>query len=75
MEIQQIGIHSDVIQLDQLLKYANILPTGGQIKFLIAEQAIFVNNELCTAKRKKIHIGDIIEIADFGKFEVVREEE
>ena len=38
MNTETISIHTDYIQLDQLLKYANILSTGGQIKEVLAEE-------------------------------------
>ena len=32
MNTETVAIHTEYIQLDQLLKYANLLSTGGQIK-------------------------------------------
>lgn len=75
MQIEQIKITTEYIQLDQLLKFANVISTGGQVKFLLSEQSIFVNNELCHEKRKKIRPGDVVQVADVGVFEVVSEEE
>ena len=60
-----------MIQLDQLLKWASILQSGGEIRFLLDEQRIFVNGELCSAKRKKLHVGDIVEIKGIGTYEIV----
>ena len=53
MNTETISIHTDYIQLDQLLKYANILITGGQIKELLAEELITLNGTIVTEKRKK----------------------
>ena len=44
---------------------------GGEIRFLLDEQRIFVNGELCSAKRKKLHAGDIVEIKGIGTYEIV----
>ena len=71
---EQIGIHTEKIQLDQLLKWANILSTGGQIKELLDRQAILVNGNICTEKRKKIYIGDVVELKGIGKLTIIKEE-
>lgn len=60
-----------MIQLDQFLKWASILQSGGEIRFLLDEQRIFVNGELCSVKRKKLHAGDIVEIKGIGTYEIV----
>ena len=61
MNTEIISIHTDYIQLDQLLKYANILTTGGQIKELLAEE------------RKKIYPNDVVSIEDEISITVVKE--
>lgn len=47
-----VAIHTDYIQLDQALKLAGIIMTGGQIKPLLEEGAISLNGQVCTEKRK-----------------------
>ena len=46
--ITPVGIHTEYIQIDQLLKYEGIIETGGQIKALIDDQIITINGQLCT---------------------------
>lgn len=53
MNQETVSIHTEYIQLDQLLKYANILSTGGQVKLLLEEEKITLNGILITEKRKK----------------------
>ena len=55
-----------MIQLDQFLKWASILQSGGEIRFLLDEDKILVNGILCKAKRKKLYPGDTVEIKDVG---------
>lgn len=69
--MEQIKIETDMIQLDQLLKWASILQSGGEIRFLLDEQRIVVNGVLCTAKRKKLYPGDVVEIKGIGTYEIV----
>ena len=73
MNTEIISIHTDYIQLDQLLKYANILATSGQIKELLAEELITLNGTIVTEKRKKIYPNDVVSIGDEISITVVKE--
>ena len=72
--MEKISIHTDSIQLDQLLKWAGIIESGGQVKPLLEEQLILVNGNIETAKRRRLFPGDIVEILDMGCWQVAREE-
>ena len=52
--METVTITTAMIQLDQFLKWASILQSGGEIRFLMDEEKIFVDGNLCTAKRKKL---------------------
>lgn len=71
--MEKILIKTETINLDQLLKWASIVDSGGIVKFMIEDQLIKVNGEVVTQRRKKIYPGDIIEIIDSGQWEVQRE--
>ncbi|MCH4178426.1 MAG: RNA-binding S4 domain-containing protein [Megasphaera sp.] len=71
--MEKIKINTEMIQLDQFLKWASVLQSGGEIHVLLDEQRIFVNGVLCIAKRKKLHPGDIVEIKGIGSYEVIGE--
>ena len=74
--ITPVGIHTEYIQIDQLLKYEGIIETGGQLKALIDDQIITINGQLCTEKRKKCYVGDIISIEGLDMdLKIVKEEE
>jgi len=61
------------IQLDQFLKLANIVATGGQAKRLIQGGEVKLNGAVETRRKKKLSPGDIVEV--FGmELEVVVEE-
>lgn len=70
----QVEIHTPYIKLDQLLKFEQIIRTGGQVKFLLDDQKITVNGEICHEKRKKIYPDDVVEIQGIGTLLVVQEE-
>ena len=69
--MEKIKIESDFIKLDQFLKFAGVVQTGGQAKILISQEDVLVNNEVCTKRGKKLRIDDIIEIKGYGSFVVI----
>lgn len=56
--IEKIKIETDFIKLDQLLKFAGVIPTGGEGKELILEGYVFVNGDCETRRGRKIRKGD-----------------
>ena len=54
-------IRQEPIELYKLLKFENMVETGGEAKFVISEGLVLVNGAVETRKRKKIVAGDIIE--------------
>ena len=70
MKPEDIEIETEEIQLDQFLKWAGVLPSGGEVKALLAEGLIFRNGEKESARRRKLHDGDVIEITNMGVWRV-----
>lgn len=60
--MEEISITSEFIKLDQLLKYANISPTGGHAKFLIKQNLVKLNDVVETRRGKKVYPNDIVTI-------------
>lgn len=61
MMTDKILIDTEFIRLDNLLKYAGAVDTGGQAKFEIQNGAVSLNGEVCTQRGKKIRAGDEVE--------------
>lgn len=57
-EKKYIYINTEYITLDNALKLAGIVSTGGQAKMLIQDELIYVNNEICSMRGKKLKPGD-----------------
>ena len=72
MTIEDIEIDTEEIQLDQFLKWAGVIGSGGVVKALIGEEKIKRNGEIETARRRKLHAGDVIEIEGMGAWRVNR---
>lgn len=56
----EIEITTEFIKLDALLKFAALVGTGGEAKFVIAEGLVKVNGEKCTMRGKKLRAGDTV---------------
>lgn len=56
--MESIIITTEFIKLQDLLKFAGLVETGGEAKALIQEGHLFVNGETCTQRGKKIRPGD-----------------
>jgi len=69
--MKEVSISTEFIKLDQFLKHAGIVQTGGQAKMMISEGMIIVNKEVAYERGKKIRKDDIIEIKEHESFIVV----
>lgn len=69
--MKEIKIETEYIKLDQFLKLAAVVQTGGQAKMLIADGEVLFNNEICTQRGKKIRKNDIVEIKGYDSFIIV----
>ena len=56
--MQKILIHTEFIKLQDLLKFAGAVETGGDAKLIIQEGRVTVNGEVCTMRGKKLRPGD-----------------
>lgn len=57
--VQPLMIHTEFIKLQDALKYANVVYSGGEAKQLILDEQVKVNGEICTMRGKKLRSGDI----------------
>ena len=53
-----MAIHTEFIKLQDALKYANIVYSGGEAKQVIQDEQVLVNGEVCTMRGKKLRDGD-----------------
>ena len=71
MQEETIQITTEFIKLDALLKFANVVMTGGEAKLVIQDGDVSVNGEVCTMRGKKIRPGDTVEIGGDVRLNVV----
>ena len=53
-----VAITTEYIKLQDAMKFANIVYSGGEAKQLILEEQVKVNGEVCTMRGKKLRSGD-----------------
>jgi ribosome-associated protein len=63
-KMRVVELEAEPIELYKILKFENMVQSGGEAKFVIAEGLVRVNGEVETRKSKKIIAGDIIEFAE-----------
>ena len=57
-EAERVVIYTEFIKLQDALKYANAVESGGFAKTVIQEGEVKVNGEVCTMRGKKLYPGD-----------------
>ena len=56
--MKTITITTEFIKLQDLLKFANLVESGGEAKVVIQEGDVSVNGEVCTQRGRKLRPGD-----------------
>lgn len=60
--MQDVEIRDEMIRLGQFLKLSGAVESGAMAKEVIAEGLVYVNGEVCTARGKQLHEGDIVAV-------------
>lgn len=56
-----VFIDHEPVELCKILKFENLVLSGGESKHMIASGMVYVNRKVEKQKRKKIFAGDIVE--------------
>jgi len=59
-----VPIHTEFIRLQDFLKLANAVESGGMAKNFVQNGEVKVNGEVCTMRGKKLHPGDMVAFLD-----------
>lgn len=62
--MRDIKISEEPIELNKLLKFENMVASGGEAKHAISEGLVRVNGVVETRTRKKIFSGDVVEFGN-----------
>ena len=61
--MKTVIIQTEFIKLQDLLKFANLVASGGEAKECVQTGQVQVNGEVCTMRGKKIRPGDTVSFA------------
>jgi ribosome-associated protein len=62
--MREIEISEEPIELYKILKFENLVASGGEAKQVISEGQVMVNGKVEIRKRKKIFSGDVVEFGE-----------
>ena len=68
---REVSIRDEYITLGQLLKRADIISTGGEAKWYLAETVVMVNGEPEQRRGRKLRPGDLIAAPDVPPVRIV----
>ena len=58
-----VAIRGTTIRLGQLLKLADVVGGGGEVKAFLAETEVLVNGEPDARRGRQLHPGDVVSVA------------
>jgi ribosome-associated protein len=64
MSARDIAIRGEMIRLGQLLKLADVVDGGGEVKDFLAEVDVTVNGEAEDRRGRQLHPGDVVVAGD-----------
>lgn len=73
MQKEQIEIKGEFITIDKLLKFSGVAATGGQAFMMVEDGIISINGNVVTEKRKKVFIGDLVNIDNQIELTIISE--
>lgn len=68
----KIVIKDESIKIGQLLKKINVINSGGEAKFFLANNEVKINGEIPVGRGSKVYVGDTLWIND-ELFQVIEE--
>ncbi|MBQ81771.1 MAG: RNA-binding protein [Crocinitomicaceae bacterium] len=60
MQEIEFQLHTEYIDLLQLLKATSIVMSGGEAKILVDDGYVTVNGEIEHRRRRKLRVGDVV---------------
>ncbi len=67
----EVKIKDEYITLGQMIKYENLIESGGMLKFFLESVDIKVNGVFENRRGKKLYRNDVIEIENIDTFTII----
>ena len=71
--MKKIPIKTEYITLGQFLKLADIISTGGEAKFYLLNNVIYVDNIVDNRRGRKLYPGTILKCSN-AEYEIVKDD-
>lgn len=71
--MEKIAITSEYITLGQFIKFIDVIPSGGMVKFILQQYTIYVNDVKEARRGKKLYPGDKVLIKSIGEFRITKQ--
>lgn len=68
--METVRISDGIITIGQFLKLQSIIDSGGEAKWFLAENEVYLNDELENRRGKKLHHNDVLNIGEFGVYRI-----
>lgn len=68
----ELGTNDDFMTLGQLLKFVGLISTGGQAKWFLEENTVFLNKQPEARRGKKLYAGDEVVISNHGTYVITK---
>ena len=62
--METLKITTDYITLQQLLKIEDVISSGGEAKYFLSNNEVYVNGELENRRGRKLYPNDVIKVLD-----------
>jgi ribosome-associated protein len=70
ISVKEVEIKTDVIQLDQFLKWTNVVASGGEAKVLIQSGQVLVDGHVETRRARKLTPGAVVSLTNGEAFKI-----
>lgn len=60
--VREVAIRGEMIRLGQLLKLADVVDSGAEIKAFLAAERVLVNGNPEARRGRQLHPGDVIRV-------------
>jgi ribosome-associated protein len=62
--VRDVLIRGQVIRLGQLLKLADVVDSGAEVKAFLDAEPVWVNGEREARRGRQLHPGDVVRVAE-----------
>lgn len=69
---KQVNIQTEYIPLGQMLKYVQLISSGGAAKWFLLDNETYVNGKKEDRRGRKLYPGDEIEVTGYGTYIITR---